>query len=313
MKNIKNFAFYSWAFLVFNFFVVLNGAFVRATGSGAGCGEHWPLCNGQFIPDFAKVHTIVEFSHRTLSGLAGIGAVVLLVWSFKVTEKGSPIRKTAFFSFCLMVFEALLGAGLVLFGLVANNSSVFRAYVMSLHLISTFLLLASIALTAYYSSGFGMAQLRGQNKKIFLIAIAIFGLFFIGVSGAITALGDTLFKPNYVGEGLFAENEGTTHFLKSLRVYHPIFAVLISFYIIVMTWNFVHKNSAKRIKKFAYFITCIIVVQILCGFINIVLLAPVWMQIVHLLTGDIVWVACILFCNEVLAEEKFLEKVFRYS
>ncbi|KAB8030810.1 COX15/CtaA family protein [Fluviispira multicolorata] len=313
MKNIKYFAFYSWFFLVFNFYVVLGGAYVRATGSGAGCGEHWPLCNGEVVPDFSVLHTIIEFTHRVSSGIVGLGSILLLIWAFRVTQKGNPIRKTASLTFGFMVFEALLGAGLVLFGLVTNNSSVLRAFVMSLHLVSTFILLAAIALTAYYSSGFGVAKFRGQDKKLIYISIAVLGLFLVGISGAITALGDTLFKPNYVGEGLVSDLKSAEHFLKSLRVYHPIFAILVSIYIVVMTWNFTPKNSPKRIKKLAYFVTFIVVIQILCGFANIALLAPVWMQIIHLLTADLVWIACILFCNEVLSEEKFLEKVFRYS
>lgn len=249
MKNIKYYSLYAWFFLVFNLYAVLGGAYVRATGSGAGCGEHWPLCNGAAVPNFSTIHTVIEYTHRVSSGIVGIGSVLLLIWAFKVTKKGDPVRNSAIVAFAFVVFEALLGAGLVLFGLVADNSSVIRALVMSLHLVGTFILIASLALTAAWSSGFGIAKFNTQGKVLFSISILIIGLFLVGITGAITALGDTLFKPSYVGQGIIKELTGADHFLKSLRIYHPILAIIVSIYTVFTAWNLTSKNSNKRQKN----------------------------------------------------------------
>ncbi|APJ02526.1 COX15/CtaA family protein [Silvanigrella aquatica] len=313
MKNIKYFSRYAWFFLAFNFYVILGGAYVRATGSGAGCGEHWPLCNGNVVPQFSTAHTMIEYTHRVSSGIVLIGAIILLIWSFKVTEKQNPIRTSAVVAFGFVIFEALLGAGLVLLGLVAKNDSWFRAIVMSLHLVGTFMLIASIALTAAWSSGFGTFKKSAQSKKILPISFIIIGMFIVGMSGAITALGDTIFKPNYIGEGLINDIHSGDHFLKSLRVYHPIFAVIISLYTVFTSWSMVNKNSSILLKRLFLSIALIFSIQIISGFINIALMAPVWMQIFHLLTADLTWIFCVLFSSQVLSEEIPVEKSFQHA
>jgi heme a synthase len=311
MKNIKYYSLFAWFFLVFNFYVILGGAYVRATGSGAGCGDHWPLCNGVVVPTFSTIHTIIEFTHRVSSGIVAIGAVLLIFWAFKVTKKGDPVRTSAIVAFAFVVFEAFLGAGLVLFGLVANNSSSVRALVMSLHLVGTFILIGSISLTAAWSSGFKIMNLNGQGKKIIPILLIIIGMFIVGMSGAITALGDTLFKPNYVGEGLINDINNANHFLKTLRMYHPIFAIIVALYTVFISWNMTNKNSSSLLKKLTLLITIIFSIQIITGFINIVLLAPVWMQILHLLIADMAWVFCVLFSSQALSEEIPVAKLFQ--
>lgn len=313
MKNMKYYSRFAWFFLAFNFYVILGGAYVRATGSGAGCGEHWPLCNGVVVPNFSTIHTIIEFTHRVSSGIVGIGSIVLLIWAFKVTKKNDPVRISAIVAFMFVIFEALLGAGLVLFGLVAKNSSAVRAFVMSLHLVGTFILIASISLTAAWSSGLKLMKWKGRGKRVFPILFMIIGMFIVGMSGAITALGDTLFRPNYVGEGLINDMNSADHFLKSLRMYHPIFAVIIALYTVFMSWNLTNKNSSNILKKLTLSITIIFSIQIIIGFINIVLLAPVWMQIIHLLIADLAWIFCVLFGSQALSEEILVEKSFQHA
>ncbi len=308
MKNTKYYSWFAWFFLAFNFYVILGGAYVRATGSGAGCGEHWPLCNGDIVPNFSTIHTKIEFYHRINSGIVVIGSIILLIWAFRLTKKGDPIRISAIVAFAFVIFEALVGAGLVLLGLVANNSSSVRALVMSIHLIGTFILIASISLTAAWSSGFKLIKLN--RKRVFPILMIIIGMFIVGISGAITALGDTLFRPNYVGEGFINDISNADHFLKSLRMYHPIFAIIVALYTVFMAWNLTDKNSSNILKKLTLSITIIFSIQILVGFINIMLLAPVWLQILHLLIADMAWILCVLFSSQALSEEIKVAKSF---
>jgi heme a synthase len=146
---MNRFAKFSWAALGWNMLVILWGAIVRATGSGAGCGNHWPSCNGEIIPTPQRIQTVIEFTHRMMSGGALILVLILLIWGLRTYGRGShqPIGFSGAAVF--IIIEALLGAGLVLFKLVEANSSIFRAVAVSLHLLNTFILLAFLALNAW--------------------------------------------------------------------------------------------------------------------------------------------------------------------
>ena len=174
--NTKRFAQYSWGVLAYNLLVILWGAFVRATGSGAGCGAHWPLCNGEVVPHTGRLATAIEFSHRLSSGLALILIVGLVVWAFRLYPRGHLVRRGASVSAFFLLTEALLGAGLVLFEYVAANVSVARAYWMAGHLINTFLLLAALTLTAWWASGGQAARWRNQGAVGWSFGLALFGL-----------------------------------------------------------------------------------------------------------------------------------------
>jgi heme A synthase len=210
-----------------------------------------------------------------------------------------------------VIFEALLGAGLVLWGFVGKNASFGRILLMPLHLLSTFALLASLALAAAWSSGFRIFQIKALLKMPVRLFFLIFGLLLVGMSGALTALSDTLFKPDFVGENLFIDFVQADHFLKALRAYHPLVAIFVTLFALHVIWKFTHVHSSSRRKKLAFFITIFFIVQMICGFFNIVLLVPVEMQILHLFFANIIWVFCILFCSEVLSEEQPFEKSLR--
>ena len=186
--QLTRFAKFAWFVLGLNLLVIVWGAFVRATGSGAGCGSNWPLCNGEVIPQAPAIETVIEFSHRISSGLALISVVVLLVWGFRAYPRKHPVRLGALLSMILMIIEALIGAGLVLLELVAYNVSVARAYWMAGHLINTFLLLATLTLTAWWASGGERLQLRRQGGVLVMLVLSFIAMLILGASGAVTAL-----------------------------------------------------------------------------------------------------------------------------
>ena len=219
----RRYAGFAWGVLGFNVLVVLWGAYVRATGSGAGCGSHWPLCQGEVIPRAPRIETLVEFSHRLSSGTALILVVALLVWAWRAYPRGHRVRKAALTSLFLMFVEALVGAGLVLLELVADNVSVARAYWIAGHLVNTFLLLAALTLTAWFAQGGAGIRLRGQGVTLWAVAAALLGTLALGVSGAITALGDTL----VFTAGISPEDSPFVAGLVSLRIYHPLIALVI--------------------------------------------------------------------------------------
>src|SRR5436309_12547598 len=86
---------FAWFVVFYNVLVVLWGALVRATGSGAGCGNHWPLCNGQVLPVSPTAHTVVEFTHRMMTGGWTFLVIGLLVWTFRKTVRGQAASGVA--------------------------------------------------------------------------------------------------------------------------------------------------------------------------------------------------------------------------
>lgn len=302
------FSTYTWVVLGYNILVILWGAFVRATGSGAGCGSHWPTCNGVVVPRQPQVETIIEFTHRLTSGLAFILVLVLFVWAFRTHLKGHPVRLGAALSMFFIVTEALVGAGLVLFGWVAEDQSAGRVVSISVHLVNTFLLLAALTLTAWWASGGERVVLRGQGLSIWLFALGFLGMLVLGVSGAITALGDTLFPSSSLAEGIAQDFSPTAHFLVRLRVWHPLIAILNGLYIVFLSGLIYLFRATPHIQRLALTLIALFVTQLVAGMINLGLLAPVWMQLVHLLLADLVWIALVL-----LAAANFGESELRQN
>jgi heme A synthase len=300
--NLNRFAKYAWATLAYNLAVILWGAYVRASGSGAGCGSHWPLCNGQVVPRAVPIQTIVEFAHRTTSGIALLLAVGLLAWARRAYPRGDRVRLGASLAMLFMITEALVGAGLVLFGLTAENDSVARTVSLAIHLINTFLLLAALALTAWWAAGGGMVRLRGQGTLTGIFAIGLLGAMVVGASGAVTALGDTLFPAGSLAEGIQQDLSPTAHFLVQLRVVHPILAILVGAYTIFAGFSAAARRPSPTTRRFALALAAIFTTQILIGVANIALLAPVYIQLIHLLMADLVWLTLVLAAATALAE-----------
>ncbi|MCB0210878.1 MAG: COX15/CtaA family protein [Anaerolineae bacterium] len=311
--TVNRYAAFAWGTLGLNIFVILWGAFVRATGSGAGCGSHWPTCNGGVIPWSAQTETLIEFTHRITSGLALVAVIILLVWAVLSYPKGHTVRWGAKLALTFMIVEALLGAGLVLFKLVADNTTTARAIVVALHLVNTFLLLSILTLTAWWASGGQPIQWRGQGWLGWAIWAGFAGILLLGASGGVTALGDTLFPATSLVEGLREKFSPTAHFLVRLRLYHPILAITVGAYIIVVAQVFNYFRSTPATQLFAKAFTGLYVVQLLIGAFNVVLLAPIWMQLIHLFMADLLLIIFILFMATAFAHRVAQEEPIRHA
>jgi heme A synthase len=288
------FAKYAWGVLLLNIFVILWGAYVRASGSGAGCGSHWPLCNGQVVPQSPKIETLIEFTHRLSSGLAFLFVLGLLVWAIRAYPKGDLIRLAAGLAFAFMMAEALIGAGLVLFKWVARDESTGRAISIVVHLVNTFFLLASITLTAWLASQPGRSQKEIGRMMWTLLSIGLVGMIILGASGALTALGDTLFPAQSLSQGLQQDFSPTAHFLIRLRVFHPTLAAVVGMYLLILAAITRLQFPSPEIQGIARMLTVGVLLQLGAGVLNLLLLAPVWMQIVHLLLAVLVWIVLVL-------------------
>jgi heme A synthase len=292
--RINNFAKYAWGVLAYNLIVILWGAYVRATSSGAGCGSHWPLCNGVVIPRQPQIETVIEFTHRLMSGLSLLLVVVMFIWAFRSFNRGNTVRLGSTLSLIFIITEALVGAGLVLFQWVAHDASVGRAISIVIHLLNTFMLLAALTLTAWWASGGKPIRVQGKGLSAWLLGIGILGTLIMGASGAIAALGDTLFPAVSLLSGIQQDFSPTAHFLIRLRLFHPTIAIIVGIFLIISVGVINLRTSDSTVRRFARLLSVIIAVQLGAGFINVLLLAPVWMQIIHLLLADLVWILLIL-------------------
>ena len=275
--------------LVYTLLVILWGAYVRATGSGAGCGDHWPLCNGEVVPRVGSEKTLVELVHRITSGLAWVLAAALAVWGWRVTEKRAPLRRAAGWSLFFMTTEALVGASIVLLEKVADDASLARGAWMAAHLVNTFFLLAALAMTVWLATGGPVPRLRGQGLAPFAVLAAWLGALFLGTSGAITALGDTLFPGTSLEEGLAP----TAHLFLQLRVLHPVIALIVGLVVMLVAGWLIGTRPSRPTRFYAVSVVALYAAQIGLGFLNVALQAPVWMQIVHLLFADLLWLALV--------------------
>jgi len=288
---------YAWGVLAWNVAVVLWGALVRASGSGAGCGSHWPRCNGQVIPQSPTVHTLIEFTHRLMTGLDTFLVLGLLVAAFRFYPRGNPVRLGAVLSTFFLVTEALVGAALVKFDLVADNRSTARVWVMAVHLVNTFILLAVLTLTAWWAGGGAAIRLRERGRLAGVMLLAVFATIAVGTTGAITALGDTLYPKQAVG----IREAAAATFLERLRIVHPIVAVLTALYVVAAGALARRMRPNAATARLSRLLVALFALQVAAGTINVALLAPVWMQLVHLLLADAVWVALICTTAAALA------------
>lgn len=298
------FAAYAWLVTGLTLAVILWGAFVRASKSGDGCGAHWPLCHGTVVPDASQPKTLVEFAHRVTSGVAFLFVVGLYWWARRRYGRGHAVRAAAAASGLFIVTESLIGAGLVLLRLVGDNTSVARAVYLSVHLVNTFLLVAALALTAWWASRGVAARPRLAAFFRGRVGVATLGSLALGVSGAVAALGATLFSE---GDGAGVNLEGmsaASRVLFSLRHYylHPLLAVAVGAYLAYFAASSLRVGVWAR--RWALSVLGLVAAQFTVGLVNAALLAPIWLQIVHLLLADLLWLALVLLSAESLVADE---------
>ncbi len=293
---------YAWGVLAYNLLVIAWGAFVRASGSGAGCGAHWPLCNGKGIPELTNNATIIEATHRFTSGIAMVLVGALMVQTLRALPRGHRARRASIASTVFVLGEAIIGAALVLFKLVAHDDSLKRGLSMILHLGNTFLLLGALTLTAWTltvnnESSSGSSSREGtpaSGSVRFVVAASLAAVLFLGSSGAIAALGDTLFPPLSLRDGLAQDLSPLAHIFVRLRVLHP-FIALGAGAIIFATASIVRvSRPTPRVRLWSRLLTLSFALQFAIGLLNVTLLAPIPMQVVHLLMADATWIALVL-------------------
>jgi len=285
---------------------VLWGAFVRATGSGAGCGAHWPLCNGEVIPRTGRIQTLIEFSHRITAALSIAFGVVVAFFGVRLFPKGDRVRRAGIAALLFVLLEAAIGAGIVLYKLVAHDESMARALSMPLHLVNTFFLMGALAITAWWARGKspGPLVLRGQGVVSLMIALALVSILLVATSGALAALGDTLFPPKSVRGSLIQDLSPGANTLVRLRLLHPFFALLAAATTSAAATLARTLRPNPETSQLSRVAIVLVFSQIGAGLLNIALLAPVAMQLVHLALAELTWISIVLLGVAALSAER---------
>ena len=285
---------YAWFVVGWNIAVILWGAVVRATGSGAGCGNHWPLCNGEVIPASPGVATLIEYTHRAMTGGATITILALLIWTFRATRGRHLARFFAIASTVLLLNEAFLGALLVKLGYVVHDQSPGRFVVLPIHLANTLLLLAALALTAHFlarDSGFMNGSV--EYRFVGLSVIGLASTIAVGVTGSLAALGDTLFPAATLAQAWAQDMSQSSPWVLRLRWMHPAASLLAGLFVVGIIWVSGARQDPTN-RKLANWVIGLLLSQLALGALDVLLRAPNWMQILHLLGADVYWVVLVV-------------------
>jgi cytochrome c oxidase assembly protein subunit 15 len=321
LRNPSRIARFAWFTVFYNVLVIVWGALVRASGSGAGCGNRWPLCNGQIIPVSPGFHTVIEFTHRMMVGGSTLLVLALLVWTFRATVKHQAARALAVVSALLLLNEAFLGALLVKLNYVTANQSTGRIVLLSIHLGNTLLLVAALTLTArFLSSGQRWADLPLTRRLVGMIE-GLVTTIFVGITGSIAALGDTLFPAASLHASIAQDFAAGSPMLLRLRLVHPALALAAALFALwlaalarrkrsshtgsnasdsgKLSKTAIRDQQASR-ARLANLLLILLVMQFALGVADVLLLAPAWMQLLHLLGADLFWVILVQLAAETL-------------
>lgn len=307
--KLDRFAKYAWFVVVWNVVVILWGVFLRASKSGDGCGQHWLTCQGEVVPSAPELKTVIEYSHRITSAIAGVVILILLIWAFSIWRRNRSIITTGILrmatgSFVFVVFEGLIGRGLVLTGNTAENLTPERPFWMAGHLLNTFILLAFLTLTAWYASGGTPLRYKVDKKYLAIIAIGILAVFVVGISGSIAALSHMIFPSGTLAEGVAKDFSPTSNILLRLRLLHPITAILTSVFLIFLTgWLAKESGKDKGVVRWSNVLSVLVLAQIAFGSLTLFTLAPILMQLGHLFLADSIWISYVLLTANFMSVE----------
>ena len=282
----------AWTALAGTVVLVLSGDIVQATGSGAGCGESWPRCDGALLPGFEDSSTIIEFSHRALTVLLSGVVVVLFLGARRRYSRGHHLRRAALWAGVFFVIEAAIGALLVTYGWVEDDASIGRVIADGLHVVNTFFLVGALSLVVFYASGGRQlpSVIRKRGDRLFLWGAVV--LIGIAVTGAVNSLADTLFPADSVIDAVRSEFGAAAPFLLRIRAVHPVVAIAGG--IVVYTIARLVAGRYPDQEPAARAVYWLIGAQFVVGVVNIALLAPLEVQVVHFLLAQALWISFLM-------------------
>ena len=291
---------YAKAGLLLSIASILAGAFVRATGSGDGCGATWPTCKGKIIPALSDTPELIEFSHRSVSGVLLVVTLIIFAKTRKF-QKDSLVRTVTNYLTFFVIFEALIGAVIVLFEWVGLNSSLPRIIAVPIHLVNTFGLLGSYAIL-YKILQDDLQNIKNMFNKNFLLISSLFLLS--GATGSITALADVLFPSASFVEGFLADFDRTSEVLTRLRILHPIISSTLSIVLYVYATG-IRKKYNVSVKP----LQILILIAVFLGVINVLSNIVLPLSILHLAIADFLWISYIYVSIDLSKNNLFINSL----
>ena len=291
---------YAKAGLLLSILSILAGAFVRATGSGDGCGATWPTCKGKIIPGLSDTSELIEFSHRSVSGVLLIVTLIIFIKTRKF-QKDSLVRTVTNYLTFFVIFEALIGAVIVIFEWVGLNSSLPRIIAVPIHLVNTFGLLGCYAIL-YKILDENIKEINSMFNKNFIFISSLF--FLSGATGSIAALADVLFPSASFIEGFLADFDRTSEVLTRLRILHPIVSSALSLILYVYSIR-INKKYNIRVKP----LQTLIFVAVFLGFLNVLSNIILPLSILHLAIADFLWISYIYVSIDIVKNNLFINSL----
>ncbi len=317
----KKFHIFVFLTLLLALFVILWGMWVRLSFSGDGCGDQWPMCQDQWVPQAQEDKTWVEWFHRITSGAFALSILVLFIGSLKFFEKRDKVRFYAGMSLLFTLTEVLIGAVLVLKGLTGFNVSTLRLFVLNVHLINSLLLVASLVLCWRYSfiSTWNEEKLLQYRfafppfsvipiRKIILYSISFLLIVFLG---SFASFSNIAYPSSSLKESLMMDFSPHSPWILQLRFLHPLIAIVFSGVFLV---HFLYLLRNKLLIKInekpsnltlswwyewfefrkPYLFISLFFAGVLSGIVTLLLLSPVEWKLIHAITIYLIWILIFL-------------------
>lgn len=235
-------------------FVLIGGALVTKTGSGMGCGRSWPLCHGQLIPDPLTLETIIELSHRLVSGLAGFLVLALSILSWKLIGHKRETKALATLSLFFLVLQALIGAAAVVWG----QSDAVLALHFGISLISFAAVLLLTLLVFEVDLKFDASKLKiDQTMRFHVYGIIIYSYIVVYTGAYVRHTGSSLACPNVP----FCNSEHwlPQSFHQYVQMGHRLAATLIFIWIFIATLHAIKHYKDQRVMYWGWIIALILI------------------------------------------------------
>ena len=262
----------AWTAAAFTYLLIILGAIVRITGSGLGCGEHWPLCNGKLLPPL-DVPTLIEYGHRLAAAAVSVLVFALACWTWWLRQRaagGGQYRpgRTVYAALGLLIVQVLLGAVTVKLSL--------PPWTVILHLGTAMLLLATLIVIA---RGRPVAPPSRAGLAVLVLGFitVLFGALTANLGAATACLGFPLCNGQLAPGGNYLQHVHWTHRLLA----YSLFAY-------VLWW------ALRSKRRGAWWVVALVMLQIVVAAAMVLLALPRLLQAAHVAVGAAVWAALVL-------------------
>ncbi len=279
--------------LVIGFAQVVFGAIVRITGSGLGCGTHWPDCYGSFTPTPNAPNLLVEITHRYGAAALSLAIVALAIFAWmRRSESGvdgrGGVLRPSLLALLLVIVAAVFGAVTVKMELATG--------VVVTHLAIAMSLLAVLVVIVVRAGGFGSPAITARSPRTFRSGRAAVGLTFLAlVLGALTANtpGAPIACQGFPLCRVIAEH-GTPLWI---QVTHRIMAFLLLLHLIGIIMGVKKRAEPGPIRSAAWAALSIVVLQILIAAAMVEMHLPASLRSLHQAVGTALWISVVVLTS----------------